>query len=201
MSKNKNIVYLIIFSLIIVVGFILLTSGKGGNEINNSALLSKEKLSFKNAIGKQAPDFSLESIDGTTVKLSDYRGKIVVLFFNEGSMCYPACWNQIQQLADDERLNSDDVVAFSLVIDPKSTWEKIVNKTPEFSKAKILFDPTKVVSFAYDILSLPSSMHPNRNLGHTYFTTDTEGIVRYVYADPSMAIRTALINSEVFKLH
>ncbi len=40
----------------------------------------------KAAIGKPAPDFELKDLDGKTVKLSDYKGKIVVLeWFN------PAC--------------------------------------------------------------------------------------------------------------
>ena len=64
---------------------------------------------FNNAIGKKAPDFSLESLDGSMVKLSDYLGKTIVLFFSEGSMCYPSCWNQIEQLSSDGRFNSNDV--------------------------------------------------------------------------------------------
>jgi hypothetical protein len=36
-------------------------------------------------IGKAAPDFTLHDLDGKTVKLSDYKGKIVVLeWINEG---------------------------------------------------------------------------------------------------------------------
>src|SRR3989338_3168170 len=41
---------------------------------------------FETAIGKQAPDFELQDIDGNKLKLSDYKGKNVILFFNEGSM-------------------------------------------------------------------------------------------------------------------
>jgi cytochrome c biogenesis protein CcmG/thiol:disulfide interchange protein DsbE len=34
-----------------------------------------------NAVGKPAPDFELETLDGKKVKLSDYRGKAVLLNF------------------------------------------------------------------------------------------------------------------------
>ncbi len=163
-------------------------------------LPTKEKLSFKKSVGEPAPDFSLENIKGETVKLSDYRGKMVVLFFNEGSMCYPACWNQIQEFTKDERFNEDDVEVFSLVIDSKKQWEKIVSETSGFEQAQILFDPTKEVSYAYDVLSLSSSMHPGTNPGHTYFILDTEGVVQYVFDDPSMAIRNDLIFAELSKL-
>jgi peroxiredoxin Q/BCP len=32
-------------------------------------------------IGKKAPDFALEDEDGMTVRLSDYKGKRVIVFF------------------------------------------------------------------------------------------------------------------------
>jgi len=31
-------------------------------------------------VGEEAPDFALPSLDGNPIKLSDYRGKKVVLF-------------------------------------------------------------------------------------------------------------------------
>jgi peroxiredoxin len=37
-------------------------------------------------VGAQAPDFELTAIDGTQVKLSDLRGKPVVLVFLRGFM-------------------------------------------------------------------------------------------------------------------
>jgi len=115
-------------------------------------------------------------------------------------MCYPACWNQIEEFYKDERFNSDNVVVFSIVIDPKSKWEKIFKNTQVFSDAKILFDTTKAVSVAYDVLSLQSSMHPRTNPGHTYFIIDKEGTVRYTFDDPNMAIRNNVIFSEISKI-
>jgi peroxiredoxin Q/BCP len=167
---------------------------------SNPNLFPSGKLSFNEAIGKQAPDFSLESIDGNTIKLSDYRGKNVILFFNEGSMCYPACWNQISELGSDKRFNNDNVVAFSIVIDQKSDWEKIIKNAPGYDEAKILFDPTRAVSSAYDVLSLKSSMHKGSYPGHTYFIIDKEGIIRYTLDDPNMAIWNDKLNNELEKI-
>ncbi|KKT16750.1 MAG: hypothetical protein A2654_00355 [Candidatus Nealsonbacteria bacterium RIFCSPHIGHO2_01_FULL_43_31] len=166
----------------------------------------REKFFFEQAIGKQAPDFSLESIDGKTVELSDYRGRNVVLFFNEGSMCYPACWDQMTAFGNDERFNTDNVAVFSIVVDQRSEWEKIINEVPQFSKARILFDSDRKVSTAYNVMALPSSMHPPSPMhpdgypGHTYFIIDQEGIVRYVFDDPNMALRNDLLISELSKL-
>ena len=204
MFKNKGTIYLIIISLIVLVGVVLLASKKDSNAkvgISDPGSLSTENGSlFKQMVGKQAPDFSLESIDGGTVKLSDYRGKTVVLFFSGGSMCYPACWNQIEELANDEKFNTDDTTVFSLVVNPKSEWKRIVKETPAFSNAKILFDTTKTVSRSYNVLYLKSSMHQGIYPGHTYFIIDKEGIVRYTFDDPSMAIRNDMIFSELSKI-
>src|SRR3989344_7067286 len=112
-------------------------ASSGAENMVNSEV--NEKISFRQAIGEKAPDFELESIDGKTVKLSDYLGKTVVLFFNEGSMCYPACWNQIAELGSDSRFDAEGAVAFSIVIDPKSQWREIVSKSSNLKKSKILF--------------------------------------------------------------
>ena len=187
--------FLIFLPVILIAGGIILAVGNYSPEETPN-----EKFSFKQAIGKQAPDFSLEGIDGKTIKLSDYKGKNVVLFFNEGSMCYPACWDQMAALGNDERFNAENLAAFSIVVDPKSEWEKIVKETPGFDSAEILFDTTKAVSRAYDVLSLRSSMHPGSFPGHTFFIINKEGIIRYVLDDPSMAIRNDMLISELSKL-
>lgn len=55
----------------------------------------------KPASGATAPDFTLPSTKGGTIKLSDYRGKSVLLFFHEGIGCQP-CWDQIRDLENDQ---------------------------------------------------------------------------------------------------
>jgi peroxiredoxin Q/BCP len=56
-------------------------------------------------VGALAPDFTLPNVTGATtgaaapktVRLSDYRGKTVLLYFHEGLGCQP-CWSQITDL-------------------------------------------------------------------------------------------------------
>jgi len=150
MFKNKIAIYLVAFSLIILVGGILLFFKKDNSPKvvikDLSSLSSKQKFSFKDAVGEQAPGFSLKNIKGETVKLSDYKGKNVILFFSGGSMCYPACWNQIEELANDKRLNTSNTEVFSVVVNPRSEWKKIIKDTDKFSNANLLFDTTKYVS-------------------------------------------------------
>ncbi len=55
-------------------------------ELHTRALVEKERVVAKRpksdfAVGKKAPDFEGEDQDGKTFKLSDYRGKVVVVDF------------------------------------------------------------------------------------------------------------------------
>ncbi len=166
----------------------------------NPSAFPEGKLLFSNAVGQKAPDFTLESIEGKTVKLSDYEGKNIVLFFTEGSMCYPACWDQMAAFGNDERFNNDNTVVFSITPDQKTEWQKIVERVPKLAKAKILFDSTRAVSDAYDVLSLPSSMHKGSYPGHTYFIIDKDMSIRNAFDDPAMAIQNDKIAAEITKL-
>lgn len=47
--------------------------------------------------GQQAPAFSLQATNGQTVDLADYKGKNVLLYFQEGIGCQP-CWDQMRDL-------------------------------------------------------------------------------------------------------
>ncbi len=50
-------------------------------------------------VGDQAPDFTLQTIDGGTVSLVDFRGQSVAMVFSRGHFC-PYCMNQISQLIE-----------------------------------------------------------------------------------------------------
>lgn len=50
-----------------------------------------------------APDWQLKDLQGNEVRLSDYRGKVIILDFWE-SLCAPCCW-EIPSLVDLQRRN------------------------------------------------------------------------------------------------
>lgn len=200
-SSNNNIFVSVVIVVLVIGGLILLSgSKKPSGEKNVTESKVDEKLSFNKAVGQKAPDFELESIDGTTIKLSDYLGKNVVLFFNEGSMCYPACWDQMAKLGEDSRFDTENIVAFSIVTDPKSQWLDIVSKSSNLTKSKIIFDTSRSMSKAYDVLNLNSSMHPGSLPGHTYFIIDKEGIIRFTLDDPNMALANDKLINEIEKI-
>ncbi len=61
-------------------------------------------------VGDQAPNFSLQQMDGKQVKLSDLRGKGVVLNF-WGSWCVP-CKTEMPELEKQYQQNKDKGVVF-----------------------------------------------------------------------------------------
>ena len=163
-----------------------------GVAVNDPVNTNLQAIRFDSAIGQPAPNFDLLNQNGARTKLSDYIGKTVIIFFNEGEMCYPACWNQIAALSD-SRLNTDDVVTLSIVTDTKSQWDRIISAQPNLQDVTILFDTNRAVSGAYDVLNLKSSMHKGSYPGHTYFIIDPEGKISYTLDDPNMAINNDMI--------
>jgi len=184
----------VIVSLLLIL--IVVVIGKG----NSPQKPISTSTSGSKWVGEKAPDFELEDFDGNKVTPASLKGKNVVLFFTEGLMCYPACWDQMAKLGTDERFNNEKTVAYSVVIDPKNEWQKAFDKMPELRKTKVLFDVYRTASRSYNALNVTSSMHQGSFPGHTYYLIDKEGIIRYYYDDPQMGIRNDLIYEELKKI-
>ncbi|OGM37614.1 hypothetical protein A3E41_05320 [Candidatus Woesebacteria bacterium RIFCSPHIGHO2_12_FULL_38_9] len=218
MSSNQKTTVIVVGMILaaIVIGMAINRPNAGSNQSNNSnnsKVLSQNAGStddhhkpqpvdsavFNNLQGKPAPDFNLEAYDGKEYKLSDLKGQNVLLFFNEGLMCYPACWNQIAAFGKDKEL-ADKAVVLNITADPKNQWKEAVTKMPELSPATVLFDSNRAVSNAYGVLKLESSMHRGQFPGHTYVLIDKEGVVRFIKDDVQMAVRNKELLEEINKL-
>ena len=71
----------------------------------------------------QAPDFALKDVNGKTVRLSDYRGKVVLLDF-WATWCSP-CQIEIPWFVDLERKNKDKGFAVLGVSMDDDGWEAV----------------------------------------------------------------------------
>jgi peroxiredoxin len=120
------------------------------------------------ALPTRAPDFEAQDHTGRMVKLSDYRGKVVVLRF-WGSWC-ETCKAE-QPSLEDLAADRDDLVVLSLTSDEE--WEPVRAKLKNGSNTTVLLDPPDEgaigpVALAYGVGKVPES-----------FIIDREGIVRY----------------------
>lgn len=76
--------------------------------------------SFANSSdNKRAPEFSLKTLEGKTVKLSDYKGKIVIIDF-WATWC-PPCRKGIPDLVDLQKTYSKDLVVIGISLDQDRT--------------------------------------------------------------------------------
>ncbi len=121
-------------------------------------------------VGDPAPDFELPGTGGRTYRLSDYRGRKVILAFYPGDFT-AVCTKQFCSYRDQgERL--DDLGAEVLGISPQS-----VDSHERFTEEKrlnvpLLADGDKEVARAYGVLAGPM-------VRRAIFILDEEGIVRH----------------------
>ncbi|KKU09902.1 MAG: Alkyl hydroperoxide reductase/ Thiol specific antioxidant/ Mal allergen [Candidatus Woesebacteria bacterium GW2011_GWB1_45_5] len=156
---------------------------------------------FKSLLGNPAPEFNLQSYNGKNFDLASFKGKNVVLFFSEGAMCYPSCWDQVNEFTKDiKKFDDKNAVVVTVVVDSKSDWSEAVKKDSKLASATVLLDVDKKVSQSYGVLTVDSSMHRGQFPGHTYVIIDKEGVVRYEYDDSQMGIRNYELLSELNKI-
>jgi peroxiredoxin len=111
-------------------------------------------------VGDAAPDFTLQTLDGQTVSLSDYRGKGVLLNF-WGTWCKP-CRTEMPAFQNQYELNKDngfEILAVNMA-ESNASVQGFVNQYG--LTFPILMDPGKVARL-YKIDPLPTSIlvHPD----------------------------------------
>ena len=145
---NKSYIYLI--------GFITLILFSG------SLFASAELL------GKTAPDFTLRSNQGDNKKLSELRGRVVLINF-WASWCGP-CAQELPKLNELKDLHGDEgfvLLAINIDEEPEKAMKMMKKLGVDFT---VLFDETKKVSKQYEIDAMPMTIIIDRN-----------GEVRYIH--------------------
>ncbi|MED2982547.1 redoxin domain-containing protein [Bacillus thuringiensis] len=126
-------------------------------------------------IGKSAPDFELTKLDGTNVKLSDLKGKKVILNF-WATWCGP-CQQEMPDMEAFYKKHKENVEILAINYTPSEKGggeEKVSN----FAKEKgitfpILLDKNIDVTTAYKVITIPTS----------YFI-DTKGVIQDKFIGP-----------------
>ena len=176
----KTVIVLAVVVTIVFFGYLVVSSSPSGQNDSSSNMTSIGNLK----LGDRAPAFSLPATDGKTVSLSQYKGKNVLLYFQEGVMCQP-CWKQIGTMQQNiERFRQLDTEIVTISVDSPSTWEPIL-KAEGVTTIPVLVDLDRKVSKAYGVLNLPSQMHADRP-GHTFVLVDKNSKIAWIADYPTM---------------
>ena len=143
-------------------------------------------------VGKEAPEFKLPSQDGTDVKLEDYKGKWVVLYF------YPkdftgGCTLEAQNFQKDlAKFKAKDAVVLGVSVDSVSSHKDFCTK--ESLQFKLLSDPGHEVVDKYGSLMMyKGTPYASR----TTFLIDPKGVVRKVYPKVDPATHSAEVLADL----
>jgi thioredoxin-dependent peroxiredoxin len=120
------------------------------------------------AIGMLAPDFALEANNGETVKLADFKGTNVVLYFYPKDMT-PGCTTEACDFRDQiQQFTAVNAVVLGVSPDPVERHQKFIEKYG--LPFLLLADPDHQVAEAYGVWML------KKNFGKEYM-----GIVRSTF--------------------
>lgn len=214
MSNNQNqktswLSIIIIAVVVVGLGYFLVRTSPNREKVNRAPVVdtmhgsprAPNTTELNSLLNRPLPDIQLTDKDGKRYTSADFKGKYTVLFFNEGLMCYPACWNQMASFGSDERFMGNGIQAISVVTDSARDWQMAIAKMPELARATTMFDAGANASRTLGMLTTNSSMHRGSLPGHTYVVVDKEGIVRYVFDDPNMAIANDSLFDKIQELN
>ncbi len=137
-------------------------------------------MSFLN-VGDQAPEFALQNQNGDLVRLSDYKGKTVVVYFYPKAMT-PGCTTQACGLRDaNDAYAARDIVVLGLSPDPHERLKRFEGKYD--LNFTLLSDEDHSVAEAYGAWGLKKFMGREfMGILRSTFVIDGDGVISHVMA-------------------
>jgi peroxiredoxin Q/BCP len=131
------------------------------------------------AEGSMAPDFTLQSQEGKTVSLKDFRGQWVVLYFYPKDMTQGCTIEAHNFQRDQDKYTAKKAAIVGVSADSIDSHQQFCTK--ENLTFKLLADPDKKMIGSYGSLSAANPNFAARNT----FIIDPKGVIRKVYVKVS----------------
>ena len=154
------VVAIVVVAIVGVVTFVVIDDNK--STTNGTAMKGAAKASIDGVatVGEAAPDFELQTLDGKTVRLSDYAGKPVVVNF-WASYCHP-CREEFPMFRAALESHNNNFVLLGV------DYRDITSDARKFANDKhatwpILKDPGNDVALAYGVRAVPQTFFIGRD--------------------------------------
>jgi peroxiredoxin Q/BCP len=134
------------------------------------------------SVGHQAPDFSLPSSDGRVVRLSDFRGKVVVLYFYPADDT-PTCTSQACSFQEHlGRFQRAGAVVLGVSPDSVQSHRRFAEN--HGLRFPLLSDETKLACKAYGVWR-KKTLFGRSYIGvvRTTFVIDETGRIKHVFSN------------------
>lgn len=139
--------------------------------------------------GQAAPDFEAPTQTGNTVRLSDFRGQWVALYFYPKDDT-PGCTKQACNLRDGEaRLQDAGITVIGVSADDVASHEAFADKYD--LPFPLVADPEHTILEAYGVYG-ERQMYGNTFMGtaRTTYLIDPDGVIQHVFKRPKTGSHT-----------
>ena len=119
-------------------------------------------------VGSKAPEFTLKSVNGNTIRLADYKNKIVILDF-WATWCGP-CRRGIPDLVSIQKEFTKDVVVIGISVEQETKMEVPMFMQKQHINYPVVFATESVVNNYGGISGIPTSfiVDQNGNIADTH---------------------------------
>ena len=151
---------IVVVAIVGAVTFAVIDDNKTSTSQTSMTGAAKASVEGVATVGETAPDFELQTLDGKTVRLSDYAGKPVVVNF-WASWCHP-CRDEFPVLRDALAAHHGDFVLLGV------DYHDIASDARKFANGQhatwpILEDPDHAVALAYGVRAVPQTFFIGRD--------------------------------------
>lgn len=166
MKKKSNIIFwavVLVVALLAAYSVIYKNKSRLQNEgVQAPKTANSTSITQKSTAKEAVPDFSLKDLNGKTIKLSDYKGKVV--FLNFWATWCPYCVQEMPELNEASRELAKGGNAVILAVDVNEPSDKVKKFVADKKiTLPVLLDADGAVAQYFNISGLPTTVIINKD--------------------------------------